>query len=501
MRLENPNSSLVRIGSQGVDNYRKTMLHAIYEASKWLEEGELYKGVSPSSLGKLYQGLDVMPREGIGDEATIHEAAKIILDHSLQVHHPACIAHLHCPTTLSVQAAEVLLNIANQSMDSWDQSPAGTMLEQRVISWLRTLVGYEQGDAGVFTSGGTLSNLMGILLARDFAIKTHWSSSARLKGLPWDLSRLSILCSEKAHFSVNKSAHLLGLGEQAVIPISTDENDRMNVSDLRVKLGQLKLKGKLPFCLVATAGTTDAGAIDPIDELSSICSEEGIWLHVDAAWGGALLLSHKYSDLLNGISRADSITLDFHKHFYQTISSSAFLLKNSVHYQLMHSHADYLNPEEDVADGTPNLVEKSLQTTRRFDALKLWMTFRSIGGNKFGNLIDTTIELAKQVSEAIKSYPEFKLILEPQLSSVLFRVELPGLTSKELDELNREAAKHLLMAGIANLGVTKRNGETILKFTLLNPNTEFVHVQKILNQILTFNVEYLKNQKQACSVE
>ncbi|SQC28030.1 L-2,4-diaminobutyrate decarboxylase [Klebsiella pneumoniae] len=200
-------------------------------------------------------------------------------------------------------------------MDSWDQSPSATIIEMKLIEWLRARVGFPAGDAGVFTSGGTQSNLMGLMLARDafFARQGH---SIQQDGLPGDIRKYKVLCSENAHFSVQKNMALMGLGYRSVTLVKTDEFARMNVSDLQAKIAQAQANGEQIMAIVATAGTTDAGAIDPLRDIAGIAAEHQIWLHVDAAWGGALLLSEQYRDYLDGLELVDSVTLDFHKQFF-----------------------------------------------------------------------------------------------------------------------------------------------------------------------------------------
>lgn len=475
--------SLTGCGEQNTIPYRTAMEGALRHACAWLSRGTLYAGETPQMLRKRLQELEVLPREGVGDELALSDAARVILENSLQVHHPLCIAHLHCPTTVAAQGAEVLLNVANQSMDSWDQSPAATVLEQHLLEWLRHKVGYEIGDAGVFTSGGTQSNLMGLLLARDQAINDHWQRSVRENGLPEDARRLKVICSEKAHFSVRQALYLLGLGGHACISIPVDRHDRLDVCAAAAALSDARTRGEIVFAIVATAGTTDAGAIDPLTELADFAATYGVWLHVDAAWGGALLLSSKYRDQLQGIERADSITLDFHKHFFQPISCSAFLLRDAQKFDLMREHADYLNPTEDDALGIPNLVGRSLQTTRRFDALKLWVSLRSIGEQRFASLVDTGIDLARTAAEELGKDAVFEVVQPPQISSVLFKIRAPELSDEQCDTLHQTIALDLLNDGIANLGVSRRNGRSVLKMTLLNPATNLSDIKDLAQHL------------------
>lgn len=459
-------------------HYQQQLEQAIKGIQQWLSEPVMYSGLDVSTLAQsihLNIGNESQPAEQVIGQVLEH-----YLKHSLKVHHPHCVAHLHCPTLMISQTAELLMNASNQSMDSWDQSPAATLIEMKLMAWLRDLAGYSAGDAGVFTSGGTQSNLMGLLLARDATVKRVWNVEVRTQGLPSDAQRLRVICSSQAHFSVQKNMALLGLGYQSVVAIDCDAQGRMDINALEQTIMQLQKDDYVIAAIVATAGTTDIGAIDPLEQIAVIAQQYAIWLHVDAAWGGALLLSARYRHWLAGLAQADSITLDFHKHFFQPISCGAFLLKNSAHFALMHYQADYLNSAFDDMQGVPNLVARSLQTTRRFDALKLWMSLQHLGITQFGNLVEHGIDLARQIAACIKNDAQLQLMIEPQLSSVLFRLNCPELTANQLDLLNQQVADHLLQSGQANVGVTRFAQQTCLKLTILNPVITLPDLEQLL---------------------
>ncbi|CAH0326466.1 L-2,4-diaminobutyrate decarboxylase [Rahnella aquatilis] len=323
---------------------------------------------------------------------------------------------------------------------------------------------------------------MGLMLARDafFARQGH---SIQQDGLVGNLRKIKVLCSENAHFSVQKNMALLGLGYQCVTLVKTDEFARMDLNDLREKVAQAQASGDQILAIVATAGTTDAGAIDPLRAIAELAAEHQIWVHVDAAWGGALLLSEKYRNYLDGIELVDSITLDFHKQFFQTISCGAFLLKEERHYELMRYQAAYLNSEFDEAAGVPNLVSKSLQTTRRFDALKLWMGLEALGQKQYAAIIDHGVTLAQEVAQYVTSEAALELVMKPQLASVLFRYrpeQLAGSSDAAIALLNQKIGDALLESGRANVGVTEHNGVTCLKLTLLNPTVTLEDVKVLL---------------------
>ena len=466
--------------AQSIDAYQQAIAQTSQAVAQWLQQPEMYQGKSVDELRERIT-LD-FNEQGLGNQAAIERAIEYFLKDSLSVHHPQCVAHLHCPSLVISQAAEVLINATNQSMDSWDQSPSATIIEIKLIEWLRAQVGYGAGDAGVFTSGGTQSNMMGLMLARDafFARRGH---SIQQDGLPGDIRQYKVLCSENAHFSVQKNMALMGLGYQSVTLVKTDRFARMDVNDLAEKLAQAKANGEQVMAIVATAGTTDAGAIDPLRDIARLAAEQKIWVHVDAAWGGALLLSEQYRDYLDGLELVDSITLDFHKQFFQTISCGAFLLKDERHYELMRYQAAYLNSEFDEAQGVPNLVSKSLQTTRRFDALKLWMGLEALGQKQYAEIIDHGVSLAQQVARYIADQESLELVMQPQLASVLFRYRPAQLAAKgdaAVALFNQRIGDALLESGRANVGVTEFDGVTCLKMTLLNPIVTLEDIKLLL---------------------
>jgi len=465
---------------QSIAAYQDAIEQSTKAVVQWLQQPEMYQG---KTVEQLRERINLaFNAQGLGNQAAIERAVEYFLKDSLSVHHPQCVAHLHCPSLVISQAAEVLINATNQSMDSWDQSPSATIMEVKLIEWLREQVGFGAGDAGVFTSGGTQSNLMGLMLARDafFARQGH---SVQQNGLTGDLSKLKVFCSENAHFSVQKNMALMGLGYRSVTLVKTDEFSRMDVSDLSEKLAQAKANGEQVMAIVATAGTTDAGAIDPLADIAALAAKEGIWVHVDAAWGGALLLSEKYRHYLNGLELVDSVTLDFHKQFFQTISCGAFLLKDARHYQLMRYQAASLNSDFDEEHGVPNLVSKSLQTTRRFDALKLWMGLEALGQKKYAEIIDNGVTLAQDVAAWVLEQPQLELVMKPQLASVLFRFRPAQGDMAFVALLNQRIGDALLASGAANVGVTEADGITCLKLTLLNPTVNLQDVKVLLESV------------------
>ena len=425
-----------------------------------------YRGLNAGALANLVPSDILPPQER--SPVQIAEFLSTVVANSVAVSHPRTAAHLHCPPLLAALAAEVVISALNQSMDSFDQAPIATVIEQKMIRWLSSEAGLPSTADGTFTTGGSQSNYMGLLLARGAFCQRTWNWPVQKSGLPPEATRLRILCSEVAHFTVEKSAAQLGLGTDSVIRVAVDNHFRMSPAALRNALDDLHRKNLLPMAIVATAGTTDFGSIDPLPEVADVARRAGAWFHVDAAYGGALLFSPQHRDRLRGIESADSVSIDFHKLFWQPIPCSAFLVRDQQHFDAMKMHADYLNPELHQAEGIPDLVATSLLTSRRFDALKLWICFQTLGRTKLAAMIDRTIELAHRSAKIIQETPQFELICEPQLSTVVFRY-VPSRAGVDADAINAAIRHQLFDHGIAVVGHTRVQSRQCLKFTVMNP--------------------------------
>jgi L-2,4-diaminobutyrate decarboxylase len=331
----------------------------------------------------------------------------------------------------------------------------------------------------VFTSGGTQSNLQALLLAREEAKS---DSTAKLR----------IFTSEAGHFSVQKSAKLLGLGQDSVVRVPVDHDKRMRTVALARELEHCAKDGLIPMAVVATAGTTDFGSIDPLPEIAELCDRYDTWMHVDAAYGCGLLASLRHRDRIDGIERADSVTVDYHKSFFQPVSSSAVLVRDASTLRHATYHAEYLNPRRMVTERIPNQVDKSLQTTRRFDALKLWMTLRVMGADGIGELFDEVCELAQQGWRLLAADPRFDVVVQPSLTTLVFRYVPPAVTDPaEIDRANLHARAALFASGAAVVAGTKVGGRHYLKFTLLNPETTAEDIAAVLDLIAGHAEQYL----------
>ncbi len=461
------------------EHYRRSVTQGVERvAAKLATTDRPFTGITADALAPRIDAID-LDRPLHDTAAALDELEDVYLRDAVYFHHPRYLAHLNCPVVIPAVLGEAVLSAVNSSLDTWDQSAGGTLIERKLIDWTAGRIGLGPAADGVFTSGGTQSNLQALLLAREEA-KTD------------DPGRLRVFASEVSHFSVQKSAKLLGLGPDAVVPVPVDQDKRLRTVVLARELARAAEAGLVPMAVVATAGTTDFGSIDPLPETARLCEQYGTWMHVDAAYGCGLLASLKHRDRLEGIERADSVTVDYHKSFFQPVSSSALLVRDAATLRHATYHAEYLNPRRMVTERIPNQVDKSLQTTRRFDALKLWMTLRVMGADGIGRLFDEVCDLAAEGWRLLAADPRFDVVVEPRLSTLVFRWIPAAVTDPaEIDRANLYARKALFASGDAVVAGTKVAGRHYLKFTLLNPETTTADISAVLDLIAGHAEQYL----------
>ncbi|MCK9893072.1 aspartate aminotransferase family protein [Frankia sp. AgB32] len=442
-----------------------------------------------ATLGASPDRASMLPQEGIGAPAALTALVSAFAAGSADPADPWCAAHLHCPPLAVAVAADLAVSALNPSLDSWDQAPAATTVETEVVAALAELAGLDPSRAsGTITTGGSESNLLGLLLARDAANEPT----------------IRVFRSAAAHLSIDRAATILGLASRPVVVIPTDDRDRMRV-DL---LGQALAAHDGPAVVVATAGTTDAGAIDPLPDLVAAVDDHRArlrhrrppgghrpeslgWLHVDAAYGGGALFSDRLAELLSGIAQADSVALDLHKLGWQPAAAGVFLTPRPDGWpSLRAAQADYLRSDDDEDAGFPSLLDRSPRTTRRADCFPIAVTLRALGRGGLGTRVDACHELARHAARTIRADHRLELAFPVTLSTVVFRYRPPSTAARSgeppapgrLDQLNAEIRRTLLVDGRAVVGRTRTGPDRAvqLKLTLLNPDATPAHVDALL---------------------
>ncbi len=466
-------------------SYVEMMEATVKAVASAMDHPHAYAGMGPYELREAVHTDELLPARGCRFDEILDDIKAKILPNLVRPMSTNYMAHLHSAVLLESIAAELIIATFNQSMDSWDQAPVATEIEVEVIRNLCKMYGYDENSDGVFTSGGSQSNLSGLLLARDWFCNEKCNHDVKKYGLPENFRKFRMYSSEVAHFSMEKSTHLMGMGYEAVVKVPVNAAMQMDVVKLRELIEADIKAGNIPFCVAATVGTTDFGSIDPLDELRKLCDEYGLWLHADAAYGSGVIMSEKYAHRVSGLAACDSITVDFHKMFLLPVSCSASLIKDKRHFDALTIHADYLNREEDEEDGYINLVNKSMQTTRRFDALKVWISFKMRGREGWSELITKCIDNAEYFYNQLIKLPDVEVAVKPEISSVVFRVLPPAGSSEDADTMNKRIRRELLHHKGVVIGQTVCNGNVCLKFTLLNPLQNEAKLDELLELILS----------------
>ncbi|MFD7003466.1 pyridoxal phosphate-dependent decarboxylase family protein [Streptomyces mirabilis] len=415
-----------------------TVLDALREGGE-ARGGPLPAG-GPESVARRVRDAvgDVLPERGTEDALRV--LVRALAEGAADPADPLCAAHLHCPPLAVATAADLAASALNPSMDSWDQAPAASELEALVTRALAQEIG---ADDALVTTGGTESNQLALLLARE----AH--------------AGVRLIHGANAHHSLPRAAWLLGLPDPVVVPAPAGT---MDLAALDEALTELQgLRGSL--LVAATAGTTDAGLIDPLPDIADLCEAHGTRLHIDAAYGGGLLFSDHHRGKLDGLDRAHTVTLDLHKLGWQPVAAGLLVVKDPHDLDALSHRADYLNADDDTEAGLPDLLGRSLRTSRRPDILKVAVTLKTLGRAGLGALVDQVCARAVELADLVEAHPGFELYDPPTLSTVLFR---PAEAS---DEAVAAVRRTLLHEGRAVLGRALLDDRLWLKATLLNPHT------------------------------
>ncbi|MFF7649824.1 pyridoxal phosphate-dependent decarboxylase family protein [Streptomyces sp. NPDC007983] len=397
-----------------------------------------------------------IPDHGEGPHHALRTLVTALTEGAADPADPHCAAHLHCPPLAVAAAADLAVSALNPSLDSWDQAPAAAELEALTCRALAELV-HPHGPApdALVTTGGTESNQLALLLAREAA-----------HGAP-----LRVICGANAHHSVHRAAWLLGLRPPHTLPTPTGVLDPARVHDTLSKYHDH------PTLLIATAGTTDTGAIDPLPHLADLCDDHGATLHIDAAYGGPLLFSDTLTKRLDGLDRAHTVALDLHKLGWQPAAAGLLSVPDTTALAPLNHRADYLNADDDTDAGLPDLLGRSLRTTRRADILKIAVTLRALGRHGLGDLVDRVCAHAGALADLIQARPALELYARPTLSTVLFRPT--GARPAAVAALRRR----LLHRGTAVLGRAATPEGLWLKATLLNPHIQPGDLRRLLDLV------------------
>lgn len=407
--------------------------------------------------------------------------------HAMNAAHPGYIGHMDSlPTTMSI-VGDLVVAALNNNMLSVEMSPVFSRLEPLLLGQIAGRLGLGDASGGVLVSGGSLANLQALTVARNAAFDALKTGVVGLAEHP------VFFISEVAHTSMQKAAMMMGLGSEAAIALRTNTNSQVDIDDLQAKLRQCKQLGQRPFAIVATAGTTVTGNVDPIIEMADIAQVNGLWFHVDAAYGGALIFSDEYRHVLAGIDRADSITFNPQKWLYVTKTCAAVLFKN---FNALKQHFRIRAPYMGDDDQWPNLGELTVQGTRHPDILKLWLSLQHLGTEGYAAIIRHNYALKETFVKRVRDRSFLQLASEPQMNLVCFRLAPVDTDESQLDMLNAQLQGYLLQTVCDReavfLSLPMYKGRRWLKAVLLNPYTSEDTLKALFKNIDQFVQTHLE---------
>lgn len=441
----------------------------------------LSQAVGASSRSPLPEADGLPDPVGVPDapaaEDEVLEELRDLLDSSMNAAHPGYVGHMDSmPTTASI-LGDLATSAVNNNMLSLEMSPVFSRLEVLLLREISALFGLPEGAGGVMAGGGSLANLQALAVARNVAFGSLEKGIAGLERQP------VVFASEAAHASIKKAAMLLGLGTSAVISIPTNADSQMETEDLRREIERAEAEGKAPFCVVATAGTTTTGNVDPLAEIYAVAREHALWVHVDAAYGGALVFSEKHRRRLAGIGLADSVTFNPQKWLYVAKTCAMVLFRNmDVLESAFRIGAPYMRD----AGSFTNLGEIGVQGTRHADVLKLWLSLRHVGKRGYEQLIDEGYRLTERFVEEVKKRPFLETAGRSEMNLVCFRGVPDWAPPEKWDEWNANLQTHLLRAGNVFLSLPLYRGRRWLRAALLNPYTDEGTLAELFNQVDEF---------------
>ena len=409
-----------------------------------------------------------LPEAPTAPDMVLQQLQQDVFGNILQLQHPRFFAFVPSPSNFVSVLADALVAGFNIFAGTWMAASGPEEIELITIDWLRDLCGLPQSTRGLFVSGGSMANLTGLAVARHVRLDNRLADAVAY-------------CSDQTHTATDRAFRVLGFDASQLRKLPSDGALCLSVPALREAIAADRAAGKRPFCVIANAGTTSSGAVDPLGELADLCRDEQLWLHVDAAYGGAAVLCEQGRAVLAGIERADSLVLDPHKWLFQPIECGCLLVRDGDALRdTFRVRADYLQDVDRTFEEI-NFCDYGIQLTRSFRALKLWMSLKVFGLAAFRAAVAHGMELAAYAEAQLRQLPGWEVVTPAQLGILTFRYVQPGATAAQIDNLNDRLVGAMFADGFALLSSTRIHNRTALRLCPINPRTTEQDVQETLH--------------------
>lgn len=435
------------------------------------------------------------PTEGTDLHEVLSQSIELLFDSSTLIPHPRFWGYINGAPSLGAVLADLLSSAINQNCSAWYVSPAASAIEWTTLRWLSQLIGYRRDGGGVFVSGGTMANALGLVCAREERLGADVGDERARK--------LRIYATREAHSWLEKSVPMLGFRRSAIHYVGTDGASRMHVESLVRAIEEDKRDGYEPWCVVATTGTTGIGAIDPIVEIEPIAREHGMWLHVDAAYGGLAAASSTAPRELRNLRVADSIALDPHKWLYVPFEAGCLLVKDQqlLFRAFTHDSSYYGSGSEPGLP--PHFRECTLQTSRGFKALKVWTNLRNAGATGLAQMIDDDMRLAGLMHQRADEHPDLEAFSH-NLSITTFRYVPSDLDPEAngaldyLNELNRQILDSIQAGGLAYPSSTRVGEKYLIRICIVNFRTNQADIELLCREVLQTGEQLDRDLRPSC---
>jgi aromatic-L-amino-acid decarboxylase len=435
-----------------------------------IEERRVFPDVEPRTVNELFP--DSLPQEPNSAASVLDELEGRLFPYCTHVGHPGYMGLITpSPNPVGI-IADFIASAINQNVGAYSIGPSAVAMERRVVRWLTDLCGYGPKAGGNLTSGGMMANFIGLKVGRDAV--TH--DTAQHDGVH---DRWAVYASEERHVSVDKAVDCVGLGRKALRALPTDGKFQVRLDTLESAIAEDKKGGVRPMCIVGVFGTTNTGAVDDIPELRRIADREGMWLHVDAAYGGGMLLSQERPMRDRGLELADSITIDPHKWFYAPLDAGAVLVKDQARLTAsLGIKPSYLTDELDQTNERYQYYVHGFEQSRRFRSLKVWMSFKRYGARQIGEWIDNNVRQARHLYGLAEKDPEFEPASDPPMSAICIRFK--GVEDEAASKaLHAEVAQRVEQSGRFWMSTTELKGKTWFRINPVNFRTREEHMEAL----------------------
>jgi glutamate/tyrosine decarboxylase-like PLP-dependent enzyme len=425
-----------------------------------------------------------VPYQGLGEEEAYRSFLRDVLPYPNGNLHPRFFGWVQGNGTPLGMMADMLASGMNPHLAGFNHAPA--RVERQVIRWFVELMGFPAQASGLLVLGGSMASLLGIAVAR------HARGGPDLRGEGVRAGpRLMFYASSETHGWLDKSLDLMGLGQRSLRTIPADRDFRIDVAALRAAIAEDRAGGLRPCCVIGNAGTVGTGACDDLRALAALCREEGLWLHVDGAFGALTRLSDRLRHVVDGIELADSIAFDLHKWMYQPFDVACVLVRDGeLHRAAFARTAPYLAVLErgTIAGGLP-FADLGIDLSRGFRALKVWMSLRAYGVDKFARLIEQNVRQATALAEQVRATPDLELLAPVPLNIVCFRYAPRAVPAHRLDELNQEILLRLQETGTAVPSSTLIGGAFAIRCAIVNHRTKLADIERLVRAVVLLGRE------------